>query len=119
MTQTKVGLDQIEKAVDKFDMTFLLVTGDDDTYTVHESASFSYDIDKVFFATDTGSITFAVQVGGSNVTGLGSLSVASAIQGSAIPTAVNDVQIGEDVKIVTSSNVTADMFRVTLHCSRN
>jgi hypothetical protein len=101
----------------KFDMTFEIQTGANATFTLNEFAGFKFTINSARFKTDSGTISAAVAINGTNVTGLAALALTST-QGSATATAANTVNAGNRVTIVTSANSTAVNAVVTLACTR-
>jgi hypothetical protein len=101
----------------KFDLNFELQSGQDASFTLHQYASFGYIIDKAYYKTDSGTISAAIKINGTNITGLSALSISST-EGSASATAANVVSIGDTVSVTTSSNSSAVNTAITLHCTR-
>lgn len=100
-----------------FDITFQLDEGDDDTFTLHQYASFEYTVDKAYYKTDSGTITAAIKIDGTNITGLSALSLSST-EGNATASGLNTVNVGDTLTVVTSSDSSATNAVITLHCTR-
>lgn len=84
------------------------------TIPLISSARYAFTINGLFnLKTSAGTITAAIQINGTNVTGLSALSVTSTPQ-SPTATAANSVSIGDRVTLVLSSNSTAANLETTL-----
>jgi hypothetical protein len=79
------------------------------TYTLDQSASYAYTINTIALATSAGTATVAVQINGSNVTGMSAISVSSTPT-TATASAANSVAPGDKVTmVVTSPSSAANM----------
>jgi hypothetical protein len=84
------------------------------TYDIDTYAAFAYTIDEVFqIQTSSGTVTAAIKINGTAVTGLSSISVSSTAQNVAA-TGANSVAVGDRVQIVFSSNSGAQNINLTL-----
>lgn len=101
----------------KFDMTFESFTAVNGTYTINEYASLKFTIDTVRFKTDSGTVSAAIQINGTNITGLSALSLTST-QGNATASALNTINIGNRVTIILTSAVLPTNAVITLNCTR-
>jgi len=87
------------------------------TYVLDYYAEFAYTINELRVKSTSGTCSAAVQIGGTNVTGISAVSVSSsAAVGTA--TALNTVAIGNTVTLVISSNSTLVGLQVTLKFTR-
>lgn len=87
------------------------------TYVLDYYAAFGYTINELRIKSTSGTCSAAVQIGGTNVTGISAVSVSSAAAvGTA--TALNTVAIGNTVTLVISSNSTLVGLQVTLKFTR-
>ena len=88
------------------------------TYDIDTYAEFGYTIVEVDqIQTSAGTVTAAIQIGGTNVTGLSSISVSSTPQ-NVSATGANTVAAGNRVQIVFSSNSGATNINMTLKATR-
>jgi hypothetical protein len=88
------------------------------TCDIDTDAAFGYTITEVDqIQTSAGTVTAAVQIGGTNVTGLGSISVSSTPQ-NVSATGANTVAAGNRVQIVFSGNAGATNINMTLKATR-
>ena len=87
------------------------------TYVIDYYAEFGYTINELRVKSTSGTCSAAVQIGGTNVTGISAVSVSSA---AAVGTAsaLNTVAIGNTVTLVISSNSTLVGLQVTLKFTR-
>jgi hypothetical protein len=100
-----------------FDMTLELQAGANGTFTLNESASIKFQILSAKYKTDSGTISAAIAINGTNVTGLSALALTTT-QGSTAATAANTVSVGNRITAVTTSNATAVNAVITLACKR-
>jgi hypothetical protein len=97
--------------VDQKAVTFGGVTPDNDTLYITAYAPYAGTIDSVQnIATSSGTITAAVQINGTNVTGLASISVSSTEQ-DVTATAANTFSEGDKITVVLTSNSSAADLR--------
>lgn len=88
------------------------------TYPIDTIAAFPYTINTVNgIKTSAGTITAAVQINGSAVTGLGSILVNASANVTA--TGANTILTGDVVSLVLSTNSAADSLQFTLKATRN
>ena len=87
----------------------------DTTYRLGGPSAFAYTIDSLDVETASGTITVAVKVNGTAVTGLSAVA-ASSTPASATATAANTVAVGDYLTFVTSSNsgATGLLFGITI-----
>jgi hypothetical protein len=89
------------------------------TYDIDTYATFPYTINDVYqIQTSSGTVTAAVKINGTAVTGLSSISVSSTAQNVAA-TGANSVAVGDRVQLVFSSNSGAQNINMTLAATRN
>jgi hypothetical protein len=89
------------------------------TYDIDTYAAFGYTITEVFqIQTSSGTVTAALQINATNITGLSSISVSSTPQNVAA-TAANIVPVGNRVQLVFSSNAGATNINFTLAATRS
>ena len=100
-----------------FEISFQLQVGANATFTVSESSNVKYKINSVSCKTDSGSISAAININGTGVTGLTALSLTTTTANSTA-TALNTVNVGDRLTVVTSSNATAVNSIITIKCSR-
>ena len=103
--------------VKPFDLTFAMPTGANFTMPIHLNASFGYTITGATAITTAGTITLAVKIGTTAVTGLSAVSMSST-ESTPTATAANVVAVGNDVNLTFSSNSAATYASVTVHCVR-
>lgn len=96
---------------------FDLTTGANNTYSLDSAAGFNYTINSVNIRTASGTITAAIKINGTNVTGLSAISVTSTPQDVAA-TAANTVVANDRVTVVFSSNSAATFIELTLNATR-
>jgi hypothetical protein len=88
------------------------------TYDLDTYAAFAYTINEVYqIQTSSGTVTAAVKINGTAVTGLSSISVSSTPQNVAASGA-NSVSVGDHVQLVFSSNSGATNILGTLAATR-
>lgn len=87
----------------------------DTTYRLGGPSSFAYTIESLDVETDSGTITVAVKINGTPVTGLSAVS-ASSTPASAAATAANVVAVGDYLTFEGSSNSAATglLFGITI-----
>jgi hypothetical protein len=89
------------------------------TYDIDTYAAFAYTINEVYqIQTASGTVTAAVKINGTAVTGLSSISLSSTPQNVAASGA-NTVNVGDRVQIVFSNNAAAKDINTTLAATRN
>ncbi|MFI4954555.1 MAG: hypothetical protein ACHP9Y_01430 [Gammaproteobacteria bacterium] len=89
------------------------------TYDLDTYAPFGYTVTEVYqIQTSSGSVTAALQINGTNITGLSSISVTSTAQNVAA-TGANTVAVGDALTLVFSSNSAAQNIQFTLSATRN
>lgn len=100
--------------IDQKSVTFGAITPDDDTVYLTSYAPYAFTIDSVQnIATSSGTIDAAIQINGTDVTGLGSISVSNTEQ-DVTASGANTVSIGDKVTLVLSSNASAADLRGAL-----
>ena len=88
------------------------------TYDLDTYAVFGYTVTNVYqIQTSSGTVTAALKINGTNITGLGSISVSSTPQ-NVTATAANTVAIGNTLSLVFSSNASAQNIKFTLAATR-
>jgi hypothetical protein len=88
------------------------------TYDIDTYAAFAYTIGEVFqIQTSSGTVTAAIKINGTNVTGLSGISVSSTPQ-NVTASGANSVSAGDHVQIVFSSNSGATNINFTLEATR-
>lgn len=101
----------------KFDISFQLDLGEDDTFTLSQYSSFGFTVDAAYYKTDAGTISANVTIDGVSITGLSALSL-SAAETNSTATAANTVIVGNTLALTTSANAGAENAIITLHCTR-
>lgn len=100
--------------IDQKALTFGAITPDNNTVYLTSYAPYAFTINSVQnIATSGGTITAAIQINGTDVTGLGSISVSSTEQ-DVTASGANTVSIGDKVTLVLSSNASAADLRGAL-----
>jgi hypothetical protein len=92
-------------------------TAADTTYYLDQYAMYAYTINEIRIISASGTVTAAVKIDGSNVTGISAVSVSSA-EATGTATAANSVSVGNTVTLVLSSNAAALDVRFTLKITR-
>jgi hypothetical protein len=88
------------------------------TYDLDTYAVFGYTVTNIYqIQCSSGSVTAAIQINGTNITGLSSISVSSTPQNVAA-TGSNTVAIGNTLSLVFSSNAAAANIKFTLAATR-
>ena len=87
------------------------------TYYLDQYAMYAYTINEIRIISASGTVTAAVKIDGSNVTGIGAVAVSSA-EATGTATAANSVAVGQTVSLVLSSNSSALNVRFTLKITR-
>ena len=87
------------------------------TYVVCESASFAFAINTLIAKTTSGTLSVAVQINGTPVTGINTLAVSS-VQATGTATALNTVAIGQRVTLVVTGASAPNDFSWTLKGTR-
>lgn len=87
------------------------------TYIIEHVAKYAYTIEEIDIVCDAGSCTVAIAINGTNVTGLGSVSVTTTSNNNnAI--ALNTVSIGQEVTMVVSAVSGINNLTATLNTTR-
>jgi hypothetical protein len=103
----------------KFTPTICMQAGDNGTYFFTLYATFPFTINNAYFQTTAGTISAAVYINTTVVTGLSALALTSSSLASPVAaTAANTVSVGNLVKVTFSSNSSATYPTVTLDCTR-
>jgi hypothetical protein len=89
----------------------------DGTYTLVLKAKYAFTINALDAILESGTITMAVKINGTAVTGISGLAVTSTI-GTATATAANAVVVGDKVEFTLSSNASGSMLDFILDCTR-
>lgn len=93
-------------------------TGADKTITLLPYALYAATINKIWdIKTTSGTITVAIQINGTPVTGLSAISVTSTPQ-NVTATAANTIAVGDEVTMVLSSNSSATKLQFTMESTR-
>ena len=88
------------------------------TYTIDTSAAFGYTVDTIIIESDSGTVTAALKIGATAITGISAVSVTtSAATGTA--TAANVVSVGNRLILVLSSNADARNVKYTIKYTRS
>ena len=90
---------------------------DDKTYILDQSAAYPYDIDTLIAKTVSGTLSVAIQINGTPVTGINTLAVTS-VEATGTATALNVVAIGDVVTMVVTSGSTPIDYSFTLKSTR-
>ena len=93
-------------------------TPGNNTYVVDDYAMYAYTINAIAVDTTTGTVTLALNIGGTPVTSCSAISVSS-VQGLTSCTAANAVTIGSKVTLVLSSNSSSANLGYTIKTTRN
>jgi hypothetical protein len=89
------------------------------TYPLDTYAPFGYTVTNVYqIQTSSGTVTASLKINGTNITGLGSISVSSTPQ-NVTATAANVVSIGNALSLVLSSPSSPVNLQFTLAATRN
>lgn len=88
-------------------------------YSLDTYAPFGYTVTEVYqIQTSSGTVTAALKINGTAITGLSSISVTSTPQNVAA-TAANTLSVGDALSLVFSSNSGAQNIQFTLAATRN
>lgn len=88
------------------------------TYTIDTSAAFGYTVNTIIIESDSGTVTAALKIGATAITGISAVSVTtSAATGTA--TAANVVSVGNRLILVLSSNADARSVKFTIKYTRS
>lgn len=87
------------------------------TYILDQSAAYAYTINTFIAQTSAGTITCAIQIGGTNVTGLSAVSLSSS-PATGTASGLNSVSVGNRVTMVCSSNSSSADLSFTLKVTR-
>lgn len=87
------------------------------SYTIDLSAPYAYTIDSLVTQTTAGTATVAVQIGGTNVTGLSAVSVGTTLA-TTTATAARSVAANAKVTFVVSAVAGASELAFALRCTR-
>ena len=88
------------------------------TYTIELYAEFAYTINEIRIISGSGTCTAAIQINGTNVTGISAVSVSNSIAvGTA--TALNTVSTGNKITLVISSTSSLVNLQMTLKLTRS
>lgn len=119
-TNTSGIIDAIEALTEMLgtdSISFHIATGENKTFTLMLSAAQAMNVDKVVFKTTSGTITGALKINGTNITGLSALSFTSA-EDEELATAANSLAVGDTLTLVTSSNSAAVDIVGTIYLTR-
>jgi len=89
----------------------------DKTFILDQSAAYAYDIDTLIAKNLSGTLNAAIQIDGTPVTGINTLSVSS-VEGTGTGTALNSVAIGQTVTMVITGGSTPVDYSWTLKTTR-
>ncbi len=89
----------------------------DKIFTLDEKAVFAYTINSITTKLVSGTVTVAVKINGTNVTGLSAIS-ATSVQATTTASAANSVVAGDRVTLVTSSGSSPVDLAFTLKYTR-
>jgi hypothetical protein len=92
-------------------------TAADATYYLDQYAAYAYTINEIRIISASGTVTAAVKIDGTNVTGISAVAVSSA-EATGTASAANSVSVGNTVTLVLSSNAGALDVRFTLKITR-
>ena len=88
------------------------------TYIIHTEARFAFDIKGIYGLEHTsGTSTLAVQINGTDVTGLDAISVTATAQ-DVVATGANSVAVGDQITFVITSASSATDLNSTLEIER-
>lgn len=87
------------------------------TYILDQSAAYGYTINTLIITTVSGTITAAVKINGTSVTGISAVSVSST-PATGTGTAANTVVAGDKITLVTTSNSSSVDMSFTLKVTR-
>jgi len=87
------------------------------TYYLDQYAMYAYTINEIRIISSSGTVTSAVQIDGTNVTGVSGVAVSSS-EATGTASAANSVAVGQTVTLVLSSNASALNVRFTLKITR-
>src|ERR1700685_2547281 len=88
------------------------------SYDLDTYAPFGYTVTNVYqIQTSSGTVTAALQINGTNITGMSGIAVTSTPQNVAA-TGANSVAIGNTLSLVFSSNASAQNIKFTLAATR-
>jgi hypothetical protein len=89
----------------------------DKIFILDQSAAYAYDIDTLIAKTVSGTLSVAVQINGTPVTGINTLAVSS-VEATGTATALNNVAIGDTVTLVVTSSSSPVDFSFTMKTTR-
>jgi hypothetical protein len=92
-------------------------TAADKTYYLDQYAMAAYTINEIRIISASGTVTAAVKIDGTNVTGISAVAVSSS-EATGTASAANSVSVGNTVTLVLSSNAAALDVRFTLKITR-
>ena len=104
--------------IETFGITMQVASDAADTFYIILKAPLAFTINSLTYKTTASTVTAAVQIEGSNVTGLSALSCTTS-ETTTNATAANSVAAGNDVTIVlTSPGTSGSRLVFTLNCTR-
>ena len=101
-----------------FGIQFFIAAGANATYTIDQSASFAYTIIDAVAETVTGTITMAVEIDGTPVTGISAMAIVTG-ETTDTASAANTVAANAQVTLVFTSDASAVGLSVKLNCTRD
>lgn len=117
LQQINLALQYHDNAIGRQQATYHIVGVENKTYTLEMNSRYGYTIESISYKTDSGTATIAVQIGGSNVGALGSLSATSTMQTTSATTD-KTVAIGDDVTLVVSGISGASDLTININWNR-
>ena len=104
-----LGLDESQSAH--------IIAPENFTITLDESAAYKYQIDTLIAKLSAGTITAAIEINGTPVTGITAQALTS-VQSTGTATALRTVNIGDRVTLVLTANAASANLALTLKITR-
>lgn len=98
-------------------ITGMIEVADDKTYILDQSARHAYSVENLYIKASSGTCTAKLVIESTDITGITGVSVSST-EASATATAANSVAVGETLKLVISSNSSAEDVAFSIETNR-
>jgi len=108
----KTGIPELVSTISGF-----VEAGSDKTYVLEEYAKYGYTIEDITTKLSSGTVTVAIKINGTNVTGLSAIGATSS-RLTSTSTALKTVNVGDKVTMVWSSSSSPVDFGFTIKIQR-
>lgn len=95
----------------------IIRTGEDATFVIDESAPFDYTINNIKVRSSTGTVTLKMKIVSTDIVGITAVSVTTS-QATGTATDDKSVTAGDQVKIILSSNSSAEFISYTVNATK-